>query len=109
MKNITAIPTWVKGQIITATILNIRPIGGELYKFSSFYYQLLSDDKTMVAEGNLTLDGDDYQSWEQDDFPFEWAAGKLNLEITGDYVEPVVEPVIESVVEPVADSIITNN
>ena len=96
MKTIEPIQAWVKGQSVTAAILNLRPIGGELFKFSQFYYELLSEDKVMIANGNLTLDGDDYQNWEQDDFPFEWAAGKLNLVITGDYVEPLQEVIEEN-------------
>lgn len=96
MKTIEPIQAWVKGQSVTASILNLRPIGGELFKFSQFYYELLSEDKVMIANGNLILDGDDYQNWEQDDFPFEWAAGQLNLVITGDYVEPLQEVIEEN-------------
>jgi len=27
------------------------------------YYQLLSEDGTQLAQGNLTIDGEEYQSW----------------------------------------------
>jgi hypothetical protein len=92
MKTIQAIPTWVKGQSVTATIFNLRPIGGELFQSASFYYALLDDNKTLVAEGNLSLSGEDYQEWGDDDnYPYDWAASQLNLVITGDYVEPVLE------------------
>jgi hypothetical protein len=92
MKTIQPIPTWVKGQSVTATIFNLRPIGGELFQSASFYYALLDDNKTLVAEGNLSLSGEDYQEWGDDDnYPYNYAAGKLNLVITGDYVEPVLE------------------
>jgi hypothetical protein len=91
MKTIQPIPTWVKGQSVTATIFNLRPIGGELFQSASFYYALLDDNKTLVAEGNLSLSGEDYQEWGDDDnYPYNYAAGKLNLVITGDYVEPVI-------------------
>jgi hypothetical protein len=91
MKTIEKIPTWVKGQSVTATIFNLRPIGGELFQSASFYYALLDDNKTLVAEGNLSLSGEDYQEWGDDDnYPYDWAASQLNLVITGDYVEPVI-------------------
>jgi len=91
MKTIQSIPTWVKGQSVTATIFNLRPIGGELFQSASFYYALLDDNKTLVAEGNLSLSGEDYQEWGDDDnYPYDWAASQLNLVITGDYVEPVI-------------------
>ena len=92
MKTIQSIPTWVKGQAVTATIFNLRPIGGELFQSASFYYALLDSDLVMVADGNLSLTGEDYQAWNNsDNYPYEWAAEKLNLVITGDYVAPVVE------------------
>jgi hypothetical protein len=92
MKTIEKIPTWVKGQSVTATIFNLRPIGGELFQSASFYYALLDDNKTVVAEGNLSLSGEDYQAWGlDDDYPYDWAASQLNLVITGDYVEEVLE------------------
>jgi hypothetical protein len=92
MKTIQPIPTWVKGQSVTATIFNLRPIGGELFQSASFYYALLNDNKTLVAEGNLSLSGEDYQEWGDDDnYPYDWAASQLNLVITGDYVEEVLE------------------
>ena len=92
MKTIQEIPTWVKGQAVTATIFNLRPIHGELFKFTDFYYQLLDEKMAVVADGNLSLSGEEYQAWgDSDNYPFEWAAEKLNLVITGDYVAPVID------------------
>jgi hypothetical protein len=100
MKTIQEIPTWVKGQAVTATIFNLRPIHGELFKFTDFYYQLLDEKMAVVADGNLTLAGEDYQSWGlNDDYPYDWASEQLNLVITGDYVAPVIassnEPIVQ--------------
>lgn len=111
MKNIQEIPTWVKGQAVTATIFNLRPIGGELFQSASFYYVLLDSDLVMVADGNLTMSGEAYSEWGNDDeVAYNWAAGELNLVITGDYVAPVIassnEPIVgvlNQVVEPIAD------
>lgn len=92
MKTIQSIPTWVKGQAVTATIFNLRPIGGELFQSATFYYALLDDALVVVADGNLTLSGEAYQEWGNDDeYAYDYAASQLNLVITGDYVAPVVK------------------
>jgi hypothetical protein len=92
MKTIQSIPTWVKGQAVTATIFNLRPIYGELFKFSDFYYALLDDNLVMVADGNLTMSGEAYNGWGNDDeYAYNWGAEQLNLVITGEYVAPVVK------------------
>jgi hypothetical protein len=92
MKTIQSIPTWVKGQAVIATIFNLRPIGGELFQSASFYYALLDSDLVMVAEGNLTMSGESYNEWGNDDeYAYNYAAEQLNLVITGEYVKPVVK------------------
>lgn len=103
MKTIEPIPIWVKGEVITATIFNMHPTaGGKLYKSANFIYQLVGENNVLVSQGNLMIDGEDYQLWgTNDDYPFEWAASKLNLTITGDYIPPVIEQIIR---EPVIES-----
>jgi hypothetical protein len=92
MKNIQPITTWVKGESVTATVFNLRPIYGELFQFTNFYYQLLDNNLAVVADGNLNLEGQDYQAWGNDDnYPYDYASEQLNLTITGDYVPPVIE------------------
>jgi hypothetical protein len=111
MKTIQEIPTWVKGQAVTATIFNLRPIHGELFKFTDFYYQLLDENMAVVADGNLSLSGEAYLEWGNDDeYAYNYAAEKLNLVITGDYVAPVIassnEPIVDTlneVAKPIAD------
>ena len=111
MKNIQAIPTWVKGQAVTATIFNLRPIGGELFQSATFYFALLDSDLVVTADGNLTMSGEAYLEWGNDDeYAYNYAAEKLNLVITGDYVAPVIassnEPIVDTlneVAEPIAE------
>jgi hypothetical protein len=111
MKNIQSIPTWVKGQAVTATIFNLRPIGGELFQSATFYFALLDSDLVVTADGNLTMSGDAYNEWGNDDeYAYNYAAEKLNLVITGDYVAPVIassnEPIVDTlneVAEPIAE------
>jgi hypothetical protein len=100
MKNIQEIPTWVKGQAVTATIFNLRPIGGELFQSATFYFALLDSDLVMVADGNLTMSGEAYNGWGNDDeYAYNWGASELNLVITGNYVKPVIEPIVEQTVQ----------
>lgn len=95
MKQIEPIQSWVKGQKVTATILNVRPIGGELFKFAQFYYALLDENMVVCADGNINMEGEAYQEWgNNDEYAYNWAASKdvLDLVIIGDYVASVIKP-----------------
>lgn len=93
MKQIQAIPSWVNGQSVTATILNAYAINVVLGTSASFYYSLLDESLNMVAQGNLTMTGEAYTEWTVDAYAWTWIAEQLNLTIVGDYVPPVVEEV----------------
>lgn len=100
MKQISAIQTWVKGQKVTATLFNLRPIGGTLFVEAKFYYALLDENQVVCAEGNIDMTGEAYQGWSNnDEYAYNWAASpeQLNLTIVGDYVPPVVETPTEVV------------
>jgi hypothetical protein len=101
MKTISPIQTWVNGKSVEATIFNMYPIGGVLGSSASFYYSLLDSSLAQVSQGNLTMSGEAYAEWGNDDeYAWEFAAIELNLTITGEYVAPVVEqPVIEQPIE----------
>jgi len=61
---------------------------------ASFYYSLLDSSLLQVSQGNLTMSGEAYEGWGNDDeYAWDWAAApeQLNLTITGDYVPPVTE------------------
>jgi len=96
---------------VTATIFNLRPIGGELFQSASFYYALLDDALAVTALGNLIMSGEAYNEWGNDDeYAYNWAAEQLNLVITGDYVSPVInEPIVDTlneIVEPIAEPVV---
>jgi hypothetical protein len=96
MKTISPIQSWINGKSVTATIFNMYVIGGVLGSSASFYYSLLDSDLANVAQGNLTMSGDAYTAWGNDDeYAWDWAAStdQLNLTIIGDYVPPM--PVVE--------------
>ena len=97
MKTISPIQSWINGKSVTATIFNMYVIGGVLGSSASFYYSLLDSDLINVAQGNLTMSGDAYAAWGNDDeYAWDWAAStdQLNLTIIGDYVPPVPEPIV---------------
>ena len=101
MKNITPISIWDNGTNQNAEILNAYCINDNLSTSASFYYSLLSDSLQQLAQGNLSMSGDDYDAWQTNDYAYDWVATQLNLIITGDYVAPVVEPIAEVTPEPI--------
>ena len=103
MKQISPIQSWINGKSVTATIFNMYVIGGVLGSSASFYYSLLDSDLANVAQGNLTMTGEAYAGWGNDDeYAWNWAAStaQLNLTIIGDYVPPVPEVVPTEPIEP---------
>jgi len=97
MKQISPIQSWINGKSVTATIFNMYVIGGVLGSSASFYYSLLDENLAAVAQGNLTMSGEAYAAWGNDDeYAWNWAASsdQLNLTIIGDYVPPVPEPIV---------------
>jgi hypothetical protein len=97
MKTIESISIWDNGQTQEATVLNAYAVNVSLGNSATFYYSLLSESMQQLAQGNLTMSGEDYSAWEIDNYAWDWIAGQLNLVITGDYVAPVVEEVVEEV------------
>jgi hypothetical protein len=100
MKTISPIQTWTNGKSVEATIFNMYVIGGILGSSASFYYCLLDESLAQVSQGNLTMSGEAYLGWgNNDEYAWEWAAQELNLTITGDYVPPVTDtpPLIDAV------------
>ena len=89
MKTIEPVSIWDNGQVLEATILNAYCINDNLSTSGTFYYSLLSDAQQQLAQGNLTMTGEDYQAWQTNEYAYDWVAAQLNLTITGDYVPPV--------------------
>jgi hypothetical protein len=90
MKQIEPIQIWVNGEQLEANLLNAYIINDNLATSCSFYYSLnTSGDGTeamplvlgqVVAEGNLTMSGQDYIDWDNsNEQAYEYIAGKLNL------------------------------
>lgn len=83
MKPIQPVSVWYNGQLVTATMLMLYIIHDNLETSAQFYWQLQTAENTGVAQGNLTMDGQDYIDWDTasdfNQYAWEWAAAKLNL------------------------------
>jgi len=106
MKLINAVSIWDNGQVLEAKILNAYAVNVTLGTSATFYYQLFCENVDLsvgqqVAQGNLSMTGEAYQEWNQDEFAWDWIASELNLTIIGDYVPPVPpQPAPEPTPEP---------
>lgn len=103
MKKIESVSIWDNGKTQEANILNAYAVNVSLGNSATFYYSLMSESMQQLAQGNLTMSGEDYLQWDVDTFAWDWIAGQLNLVITGDYVPPVVEPVVEPIAEEILE------
>lgn len=111
MVPIQPVQVWFNGVEMQANRLNLYVINDNLVNTASFYYSLLVETEVttttsttseepgpgptppppapiynnvmQVAQGNLTMTGQEYIDWNQDpdinQAAFVWAAGKLNL------------------------------
>jgi hypothetical protein len=90
MKRIEPVQVWKNGEQLEASLLNAIIVNDNLETACTFYYQLLTGgDGTeampisvgqSVAEGNISLSGEDYLEWSGDNnYAYEYIASKLNL------------------------------
>ena len=96
MKQIEIVPIWDNGKTQNAEILNAYAVNVILGTSATFYYSLMSESKQTLATGNLTMSGDAYAEWSNnDDYAWEWIGLQLNLIIVGEPIEPIVEPIVK--------------
>ena len=92
MKQIEPIQAWKNGEQLEANFLNAYIINDNLESSCSFYYSLNTGGEgteamplvlgQVVAEGNITMAGDDYINWDDsNDAAYAYIAEKLNLTI----------------------------
>jgi hypothetical protein len=83
MVQIQPISIWNNGQIKTAIFLNLQSVFDNLKDSATFYYQLLSEDQSVLADGNLQMVDPDYTNYstslDSNKFAYDWAAQNLNL------------------------------
>ena len=105
MKLIEEVSIWDNGSQKKATILNAYVVNLILNQSATFYYALSAQNEDnsigeTLTQGNLSMTGEDYTQWVQDETAWNYIAKSLNLVIVGDYVAPVAEvaPIGEAVV-----------
>lgn len=86
-KAITPVTIWANGESKSANLFSMVSIQDDLSTSATFYYQLMEiypeaepTVSTQLAQGNLTLGGEDYPTWDgSNEWIMNWAAEKLNL------------------------------
>ena len=85
---IKAISSWQNGQEKLGTEFSLRISADNLSDAAQLYYQISTEQTEVIVsevlvDGNLILDGVDYQSWDSDPsanaWAYTWALAKLNL------------------------------
>lgn len=95
MKQIEEVLIWKNGEQFEASILNAIIVNDNLQSNCTFYYSLNAQGEAtednpivigqMLAEGNLSLSGDEYLAWDGDnDYAYSYIAEKLNLTIVNE-------------------------
>jgi len=83
MKQIQPISIWYNGTLLPATIFNLQSINDNLIDSATFYYQLYSSTNIQLAQGNLTMTGEDYTTYSSspssNDYAYTWGATQLNI------------------------------
>lgn len=97
MKTIQPVTVWFNGEEIQATILGAIAQNDNLVNSATFQYQLLQEISQPgstyvytqpVVTNYLTMTGEAYDNWGDNDYAYDWIAEQLNLTITGNYIPP---------------------
>jgi hypothetical protein len=85
---INPISSWQNGQEKQGTEFKLSLISDNLSTSAQFYYQIQTEQTEnyitqVLVDGNLNLDGEDYQNWDANpsanEWAITWALEKLNL------------------------------
>lgn len=85
MVMIEPLSLWHNGQMKTASIMAMH-INDNAKDTALVYYRLMDDKLLTLAEGNLTMMGEDYNGWETNEYAYDWVSGKLGLSVLGLYI-----------------------
>jgi hypothetical protein len=92
MAQIQPITLWIQGQTKTANAFDLSIVNDDLSTRAVLYYRLGTQTDSpegsqtvWLQDGNLTIDGEDYQTWDADpsanEWIYNWAAQQLNITI----------------------------
>ena len=81
---------WHNGKQVSANYLQLYATNDNLVNVAQFQYSLYAVAQesganppyimnTQLTNGNLTMTGDDYLSWEQNQYAWDWVAAQLNI------------------------------
>lgn len=83
MKQIQPISIWYNGEIVIATLFNMNSSFDNLVDNATFYYSLYVNTNLQVANGQITMTGEDYitysSSQDSNSYAYQWGATQLNL------------------------------
>lgn len=82
---ISPVTIWNNGVEATATLFNLWCVNDNLSSSATFCYEMLTDNQQSLAKANLTMSGADYAGWQTNEYAYEWAATKLNINILHPY------------------------
>jgi hypothetical protein len=76
---------WISGKLTPVDYLYILCNSDNLKDTAFFYYALhneINDEVgNLIANGNLTMTGTDYQSFDSNEFAINWVASQLKITI----------------------------
>jgi hypothetical protein len=83
MKAIQPVTIWVNGETKQGVWLNAYIINDNLLDSATFYWNILDVNELQLAQGNLTIQGQDYIDWNANpdinDDAYQWIAQQLGL------------------------------
>ena len=100
MKKIQPFNIWSNGQLKSAKYMTLLCGTDNLKDSAMFYYALFAETTNRegeliqgekLAEGNLTMTGEDYDNWQTNGYAWDWAAKQLNIKLENS--QEVVEPI----------------
>ncbi len=86
-KQIQPIDIWVNGETKTGIKFTVICINDNYEDCAINYWQIIDTDNQQIAQGNLTIDGQDYIDWGNqpamaiNTWIYNWSADKLGLTI----------------------------
>jgi len=86
---IQPVQIWKNGSLKEAAWLNSYVISDNLKDSATFYYSLstlvvneeVESAGEVLAEGNLTMNGEAYEGWQTNEYAWAWVAESLGLTV----------------------------
>jgi hypothetical protein len=87
MKQIQPINIWINGETKTGVNFSVNCVNDNYEDAATNYWKILDNNSEIIAESNLTIDGQDYIDWGNqpamaiNTWIYNWSADKLGLTI----------------------------